>query len=457
MYPLRFEKKSHKGSKAFTTMLGIKTSSLVWHFRLRHPSSDVVTRVVQGNKLPLAQFDFNKNVVCGSCQLGKGKKPPFHASTRISTCPLEVIHTDIWTSPVLSMSGYKYYVVFVDDYSRFSWIYPLHTKSETFETFVKFKRLVENTLSTNIKQLQSDGGGEFTSLQFQSFLTNHGIAYRKTCPYTSPQNGVAERKLRHILETGLTLLPHVHISNKYWHDSFPIAVHVINRLPTATLNHMSPFEKLYNQLLNYQRLRVFGCLCYPLLRPYGLHKLEYRSKPCIFLGYQYVGYKCLDPTSSKVYLSRHVVFDETSFPAKDHATSLLSSQLPSTGDVSFPLPLLSSISRTSSLSSTAPSNLPPSDSTAASPLGTPPHTSVQDPFTVPPSPTLTESLPAESFSIPTMQTSHPLHESNSLVALPLNLSVDTPNTSLSSAISLASPVPSHPMLTRSKTGSLHPK
>jgi transposase InsO family protein len=175
--------------------------------------------------------------------------------------------------------------VFVDDYSIFSWIYPLRNKSETYDTFVKFKLLVENNFTTHIKQLQSDGGGEFNSFQFQTFLTNHGIAHRKTYRYISPQNGIAERKLRHILETGLTLLTHAHLSNKYWPDAFLTVVHTINRLRTAILHQLSPYEKLYNQSPDYHRLWVFGCLCYPLLRPYGLHKLDFRSKPCLFLGY----------------------------------------------------------------------------------------------------------------------------------------------------------------------------
>jgi hypothetical protein len=321
MYPLKLCKKTYRGSKAFTAALGIKTTPLVWHFRLGHPSTEVVTRVVKANNLPVSDLNFNKTVVCSSCQLGKATKLPFHASSRISSCPLQLIHTDLWTSPIPSMSGYKYYVIFVDDYSRYSWIYPLHTKSETFAVFVQFKALVEKQFSTTIKQLQSDGGGEYTSHQFQSFLSQHGIAFRKSCPYTSPQNGLAERKLRHILETGLTLLAHSHLSSKYWVDSFLTAIYIINRLPTATIQNLSPYEKLYNQPPDYKRMRVFGCLCYPLLRPYGHHKLEYRSKPCIFLGYQYAGYKCLDPVTNKAYLSRHVVFNETSFPAQDHATS----------------------------------------------------------------------------------------------------------------------------------------
>lgn len=259
----------------------------------------------------------NKDIVCSSCQLGKSKRQSFSSSTRISTHPLQLIHTDVWTSPVPSVSGYKYYVIFIDDFSRFSWIYPLYAKSEVFDQFVKFKLMVENQFSTTIKQLQSDGGGEYNSLQFQSFLTKSGIIHRKSCPHTSQQNGLAERKLRHILETGLTLLAHAHLSNKYWVDAFFTAIYIINRLPTPTLEFKSPFSKLYDKEPDYQVLRVFGCKCYPLLRPYGLHKLEYRSKPCLFLGYHHAGYKCLDPITNKVYLSRHVVFDESTFPAKE--------------------------------------------------------------------------------------------------------------------------------------------
>ena len=192
MYPLRLGKKSHKGNKSFIALLGIRTSSLVWHSRLGHPSNDVVTRVVRDNNLLLlssnsvSDSNFNKSIICESCQLGKSKKLSFSASNRVSLSPLKLIHTDIWTSPVMSITGYKYYIVFVDDFSRFTWIYPLHAKSETYEIFMKFKLLVKTQFSTTIKELQSDGGGEYTSLQFQNFLQNNGIVHRKSCPYTSP-------------------------------------------------------------------------------------------------------------------------------------------------------------------------------------------------------------------------------------------------------------------------------
>jgi transposase InsO family protein len=144
---------------------------------------------------------------------------PFSNSNRVSSHLLDLIHTDVWTSPIPSVSGCKYYVVFIDDFSRFTWFYPLYNKSKVFDIFVKFKLLVKNQLSTSIKQLQSDGSGEYTSSHFQSFLIKSGIIHRKSCPYTSQQNGLAGKKLRHILEMGLTLLAHSHLSNKYWVDA----------------------------------------------------------------------------------------------------------------------------------------------------------------------------------------------------------------------------------------------
>jgi hypothetical protein len=466
MYPLRLNKKSHKGNKSFIAFLGIRTSSLIWHFRLGHPANDVVTRVVRDNNLPILHSNvvsdsvINKSILCEACQLGKSKKQPFSPSNRISSSPLQLIHTDIWTSPVLSITGYKYYIAFVDDFSRFTWIYPLHNKSETYDVFLKFKLLVENQFSTTIKELQSDGGGEYTSLPFQSFLKTNGIVHRKSCPYTSPQNGLAERKLRHILETGLTLLAHSHLSNKYWVDSFLTAVYVINRLPTSVLQNMSPYSKLYKKAPDYQKLRVFGCLCYPLLRPYNVHKLNYRSKPCIFLGYNFAGYKCLDPVTNKAYLSRHVVFDEISFPAKDLATSHFPSRLHSIGDSPFLLPTMSSfideapscIISTTQQSPTADDGSTTQQSSTAD-VSPNPNCS---------QPTETHSPDANSIISPAQLSSHPMITRSRTQTLDLTPTAETsiivPSEPITEPIAEpAADVPSHTMITRSRTGNQKPK
>jgi hypothetical protein len=98
------------------------------------------------------------------------------------------------------------------------------------------------------------------------------------------------------------------------------------------LKNQSPFSKLFHRSPDYTILRTFGCLCYPLLRPYANHKLSFGSKPCILLGYatNQKGYCCLDPQSHKIYISRHVVFDETIFPAKGTSLSQGSCQITAT-------------------------------------------------------------------------------------------------------------------------------
>ncbi|KAA8538352.1 hypothetical protein F0562_027825 [Nyssa sinensis] len=195
---------------------------------------------------------------------------------------------------------------------------------EAFCCFLKFKCYAENLLNQKIKCLQSDGGGEFTYHPFCDFLQSNGIIHHMSCPHTPQQNGVAERKHRHVTETGLAMLAHAHLLLTYWVEAFNTAIFLINKLPTAVLHNQSPFQFLLNKSPDYSCIKVFGCICYPLLRPYNHHKLLFRSKKCIFLGYSsnHKGYRCLDPSTSRVYLSRHVIFDEAQFSAPTPVSSL---------------------------------------------------------------------------------------------------------------------------------------
>jgi hypothetical protein len=137
-----------------------------------------------------------------------------------------------------------------------------------------------------------------------------------SCPHTKQQNGSAKRKHRHILEVGLSLLAHASMSLKFWDEAFSTATYLINRLPSRVINFVSPFEKLFGTQPDYTWLKVFGCACWPHLRPYNTRKLEFKSKKCVFLGYSssHKGYICLDPSTGRVYISRDVVFDEIIFP-----------------------------------------------------------------------------------------------------------------------------------------------
>lgn len=146
------------------------------------------------------------------------------------------------------------------------------------------------------------------------------------------QNRSAERKHRHIVEMGLSLLAHPSMPLKYWDQAFLTATFLINRLPSKVITDSTPLELLIEQTTDYSSLHTFGCACWPNLRPYNTRKLRFCSKRCVFLGYsnQHKGFKCLDVATCRIYISRDVVFDENVFPfAQLHpnAGALLSSEI----------------------------------------------------------------------------------------------------------------------------------
>jgi hypothetical protein len=162
--------------------------------------------------------------------------------------------------------------------------------------------------------VQTDWGGEYQRLN--SLFIKQGISHLVSCPHAHQQNGPAERKHRHIVDVGLTLLAHASMPLKFWDEAFSTAAYLINRTPTKLLDYSTPLEHLYNQAPNYPFLKVFGCACWPNLRPYNTRKLAFRSTRCAFLGYSpmHKGYKCLDISTGRIYISRDVVFDEAVFP-----------------------------------------------------------------------------------------------------------------------------------------------
>lgn len=282
-----------------------------------HPSAEKFHHLVHKFHLPCEHNNTRTDTfLCSHCCVAKSHRLPFSLSNTSVHQPLALIHSDVWGPFHPSVSGFRYYVVFVDDFSRFTWLYPLYAKSEVYSKFLEFKVFVEKQFSTCLKVFRTDGGGEYIRTQFEEYLTSQGIKHELSCPYTPPQNGVAERKHRHLIETTITLLHQSSVPLDYWFDALATATYLINRLPSSTLGNVSPFEKLYCQAPDFGFMKVFGCRCYPWLRPYVDHKLQPRSIPCIFLGYHpsYKGHRCLDSSTGRIYISRHVLFDEFLFP-----------------------------------------------------------------------------------------------------------------------------------------------
>lgn len=295
---------------AFSTS---RASSSTWHQRLGHPHHQLLNSMLSKFRLPV--ISNNSSTFCNSCAIGKSSKLHLSLSNYKSTNFLDLVFCDVWgPAPVTSFGGHRYFLLCVDHFSRFMWIFPLALKSDVYNVFKQFMVTVERQFNTKLKAVQSDWGGEFRNLS--TFFSSLGIIHRLSCPHTSEQNGMVERRHRHVVETGLTLLAQSHVPKRFWHFAFDTAVYLINRMPSRTNSSVSPFEQVFKRRPDYSFLRVFGCQCYPHLRSYNAHKMDFRSAPCVFLGYStsHHGYRCFDIKSDKLYVARHVRFNEQLFP-----------------------------------------------------------------------------------------------------------------------------------------------
>ncbi|CAL9244028.1 unnamed protein product, partial [Arabidopsis halleri] len=371
-------------SAAIPSPLALSASAVpgsLWHKRLGHPSNIHLSRILSSISIPCNKADLTN--LCHACQLGKHIRQPFFTSNTMVSSPFDLIHTDIWTSPIASVSGIKYYLIFLDHYSHYVWAYPLKRKSDTLSSFIHFSTFVQTQFSCKIKALQCDNGGEYDNRAFHAYMASMGTQFRFSCPYTSQQNGRAERMLRTINNLVRTLLIDASLPLTYWVEALHTAVHLINLLPSSAVQDDVPYSRLFNKPASYQHLRAFGCLCYPNLLPTTPHKLAPRSTPCVFLGYplDHRGYRCLDLSTKRVILSRHVVFHENIFPFAERSS-------PASFDHVLPLTVPDPIPKPKVTDPAQPitPSPPSSPSPPTSPSPSPPTSPSQSPSPSPPPP-----------------------------------------------------------------------
>ena len=137
LYPIE----SSEISALKCAMFSSRVSKEQWHRRLGHPSSQVVHSILRLNKLPFCNPEHAS--VCNACQLGKSHQLPYSISKHVSTAPLELIYTDVWGPAIPSVGGFRDYVSFVDDFTKFTWLYLLNAKSDVEDIFLKFQKRVE--------------------------------------------------------------------------------------------------------------------------------------------------------------------------------------------------------------------------------------------------------------------------------------------------------------------------
>jgi histone deacetylase 1/2 len=253
LYPLRLPQ--HQALTA-------SSATSLWHQRLGHPGHPVTAQVLQTFPFHCNKSDAHS---CSSCRLGKHARLPFSDSTTQIFFPFQIVHSDVWTSPVYNHSGYKYYIVFLDDYTHYLWTIPLRNKSDVLPTVRAFISYVHTQFRLPILAFQTDNGREYDSTAMRLLLSSLGTQLRLSCPYTSQQNGKAERVLRTINDCVHTMMIHSAAPLAFWAEALATATYLINRRPCRATGTTTPYAMLFGVSPSYTELRVFGCQCFPNL------------------------------------------------------------------------------------------------------------------------------------------------------------------------------------------------
>lgn len=278
----------------------------LWHRRLGHMAVTNMHFMKNASNLKLN---------CEVCAEGKHSRSSFPVNGSRASELLEVVHSDVCgPMSTLSLGGNKYYVSFIDDYSRMTKVYMIKNKSQVYDCFVKFKTLVENQLNRKIKRIRSDNGGEYCNAKFQRLCDESGIIHQKSCPHTPQQNGLAERYNRTIIERARCMLFDSKLPRVYWAEAVLTAVVIMNSTVNSAIKRI-PEEIWTGQTVDLSLFRIFGCKAMAKI-PDGLRKkFDKKSTDCIFFGYaeNQKGYRLIERASKKLIVCRDVIFFENEF------------------------------------------------------------------------------------------------------------------------------------------------
>ena len=299
-----------------TCLIAKTNMGWLWHRRLAHVGMKNLHKLLKGEHiLGLTNVHFEKDRICSACQAGKqvGTHHP-HKNIMTTDRPLELLHMDLF-GPIayISISGSKYCLVVVDDYSRFTWVFFLQEKSQTEETLKGFLRQAQNEFALRIKKIRSDNGTEFKNSQIEGFLEEEGIKHEFSSPYTPQQNGVVERKNRTLLDMARTMLDEYKTPDRFWAEAVNTACYAINQLYLHRILKKTSYELLTGKKPNISYFRVFGSKCFILVKKGRKSKFAPKTLEGFLLGYDSNtrAYRVFNKSSGLVEVSCDVVFDET--------------------------------------------------------------------------------------------------------------------------------------------------
>ncbi|MHB1955506.1 MAG: DDE-type integrase/transposase/recombinase, partial [Sulfobacillus sp.] len=289
--------------------LGTRVPFGLLHRRLGHISEARLQQAIKSSDLQVTPSPLG---LCECCIKGKQTRATIrHGPVPRATKPLQIVHSDVCgPMSVESFSHKRYYVSFIDDYTRHAIIYFIREKSEVPLKFADYKALTAKI--GTIQTLRSDQGGEYMGHDFQAYLQRHGIEHRPSPAYTPEFNGVAERFNRTILNMVRSMLFDADLTRGFWAEAALTAVYINNCLPTKANGGKSPHELWTGQLPRLDHIHVFGCRAHLLIPSSLCDKLQPRCRNVIYMGPASHGshHRVWNPATKTLSESRDVIFNE---------------------------------------------------------------------------------------------------------------------------------------------------
>nr|GEU85523.1 putative ribonuclease H-like domain-containing protein [Tanacetum cinerariifolium] len=263
LYTFSLNELAPKGPLTCLIAKASQNESSLWHRRLGHVNFKNMNKMVKGNLFRgLPSKVFQNDHTCVACNKGKQHNASYKAIPSISliTEPLHLLHTDLFGPTFVRSINNKYYLlVITDEYTRFSWVYFLEHKSDTFLILKNFITLVENQFNHKVKAIRCDNGTEFKNANLIKFCGSKGIRRDYSNARTPQQNGVAERKNQTLIEAARTMLADSLLPTIFWSEAVATACYVLNRVLVTKPRHKNPYELLTRDKPSISYLKPFGC------------------------------------------------------------------------------------------------------------------------------------------------------------------------------------------------------
>jgi len=224
--------------------------------------------------------------ICKACIHGKQHRLPFPPSNKHARHKLDLIHSDVCGPFPNNIGGKCYFITFVDDHTQKGWIFFMAKKSEAYTMFRKFKELVETATGLKIRVFCTDGGGEYTSFEFEGYLESCGIFHKKTAPHTPEQNGLTEIMNHIIIECSRCMIFEGNLSSGFWTYAFDCAIYLMNCSPVSHLPDSAPEEAWSETKPIISSFQAFSCPAYAHIPKANHTKLAWKTRKCIMLGYE---------------------------------------------------------------------------------------------------------------------------------------------------------------------------